>query len=191
MSNNENETLRKDNYIKIAQLPNNFYSYVDDCIRASNTTDSSIAKIGEMQEWHILDVDHMTGFGLYEKGLLCNIRCFRYEVREEDLSNERMQMGAWIMGKGDQPSIETLRKMIDTPFRLLREKIPFEKIKSIVYEETVSSVNKQAILSLNEDEDAILYIDYHNTQGWELRIFIELVRDVLKSRVPIYILSIS
>ena len=100
-------------------------------------------------------------------------------------------MGSWIMGKGDQPSIETLRKMIDTPFRLLKEKIPFKKFKSIVCAETVSWVNKQAILSLNEDEDAILYLDYNNTHGWELRNFIELVRDVLKSRVPIYILSRS
>ena len=191
MSNNENETLRKDNYIKIAQLPNGFYSYVDDCIRTPNTKDSSIAKIGEMEEWHILDVDHMTGFGLYEKGLLCNIRCFRYEAREEDLSNERMQMGAWIMGKGDQPSIETLRNMIDTPFRLLREKIPLEKIKSIVYEETILMVNHEAIERLNEENDAILLLDYNNTRGLELRDFIELVRDVLKSRVTIYILSIS
>ena len=191
MSNNENKTLRKDDYIKIAQLPNNFYSYLDDCIRTPNTKNSSIAKIGEMKEWHILDVDHMAGFGLYEKGLLCNVRCFRYEVRKEDLSNERMQMGAWIMGKGDRPSIETVRKMIDTPFRLLRQKLPFEKIKSIVYEESVPMINHEAIQRLNEENDAILYLDYNNTRGWELRDFICLVRDVLKNNITIYILSIS
>ena len=100
-------------------------------------------------------------------------------------------MGEWIKGTGKIPSPETIGRMIYTPLQSVKRKVPFYKIRSIVCAETASSVDKEAITRLDEKEDAILYLDYNNTQGWELRIFIELVRDVLKSRVPIYILSIK
>lgn len=185
----ENGTFQSGKYIKISQLPDSFYAYVDSCINII-ANNSSIGKTDNMEEWHILDVDHCVGFGFYEKGLLNNIRCFRFNIREEECASDEKQMGAWLTGVGDMPSAQTLRKLINRPLQSLKQKISLDKIRSIVCAESVSTMDSEAIKSLNENEDAILYLDYKTTKGLELGEFIWRIRNIMKSNIAIYILFV-